>query len=67
MRFADFTVNGLLIVLTGDSLTLKRHHEGEPAAAGQLPTDGVAGLARGGGPYACWRIGLASRLPAIAR
>jgi len=34
------------------------------ASVGQARGDGAADLTRGGGPYACWRIGLASGLPA---
>ena len=36
-------------------------------ADGQSRADGAADLTRGGGPYACARIGLASRLPAFAQ
>jgi len=37
------------------------------ATGGQLRADRAVDLTRGGGPYACARIGLASRLPAFAQ
>ena len=39
----------------------------DSGAEGQSRADGAADLTRGGGPYACARIGLASRLPAFAQ
>jgi hypothetical protein len=35
------------------------------ATSGRFHADGVVDLTRGGGPYACARIGLASRLLAM--